>query len=605
MKTANSEDLAKFKKLGVSSVLELSLILPKSYESGYLNSTPLINEINSIEVEVLSLRHSPKALSMQLFCKTWNQRINGVVFKPSPYHLKIFKPSKILHVRGRLKYSNGWVQIQQPQIIKNLNTITPKYKTPLRNQTVTALMKKYLSLEALRGEGLDDKRAKILLSLHNPSKEFYFDFLKRGYSKDTIEALKYTEIFSYLKRLNKKSVRFEAKSILNGDIDGFIKSLPFKLTNDQLKVINEIKNDLKSGYSAKRVIMGDVGCGKTMVMLASVMMAYPKRSLLMAPTTVLARQIYDEAKKHLPLHVKVALVTNETQKEPLDGYDFIVGTHALLYRDLPEADLVMVDEQHRFGTNQRALISNLMRDENKRVHFLQFSATPIPRTLALMHSSLVDFSYIKELPYKKEIDTLIIGKSDFSKLIMHIKSEIKKGHQIIIVYPLVEESESMDYLSIDEGRGFWESKFDKVYVTFGKDKDKEKTIEKFKRDGNILITTTVIEVGISLPRLTTIVIVAPERLGLASLHQLRGRVSRNGLKGFCYLFTNREKDERLQRFSQSSDGFEIAEIDLEYRQSGDILNGVIQSGANFEWFDISKDKKLLKEAKANLSYYKK
>jgi len=266
---------------------------------------------------------------------------------------------------------------------------------------------------------------------------------------------------------------------------------------------------------------------------------------------------------------------------------------------------VMVDEQHRFGTKQRALISNLAKNGDKRAHFLQFSATPIPRTLSMMHSSLVDFSYIKELPFKKNIDTKVIKKSDFKKLLEHIKREIKKGHQSIIVYPLVEESEVIEYQSIEEGRGFWESRFDKVFVTFGKDKNKEEVLEEFAKNGNILVSTTVIEVGISLPKLSTIVIVAPERLGLASLHQLRGRVSRNGLTGYCFLYTNLKENRRLDDFCKTASGFDIAELDLKYREGGDMLKGVFQSGKSFVWFDMGEDIKVLKKAKANLEYNQK
>jgi ATP-dependent DNA helicase RecG len=259
----------------------------------------------------------------------------------------------------------------------------------------------------------------------------------------------------------------------------------------------------------------------------------------------------------------------------------------------------MVDEQHRFGTKQRAMIGNLAKNGDKRAHFLQFSATPIPRTLSMMHSSLVDFSYIKELPFKKDIETKIIRKSEFKGLLEHIEREIEKGHQTIIVYPLVEESETIEYQSIEEGRAFWEKRFQRVYVTFGKDKNKEEILEEFCEKGNLLVSTTVIEVGISLPRLTTIVIVAPERLGLASLHQLRGRVSRNGLKGYCFLYTNLNQSQRLEDFCKTTSGFEIAELDLKYREGGDMLKGLFQSGKSFIWFDMNDDEIILKRIKEN------
>jgi ATP-dependent DNA helicase RecG len=228
---------------------------------------------------------------------------------------------------------------------------------------------------------------------------------------------------------------------------------------------------------------------------------------------------------------------------------------------------------------------------------VQFSATPIPRTLSMIQSSLVDFSFIKMLPFPKDITTRVISKPDFKEMLLHVKREMALNHQCIIVYPLVEESEMVNYQSIDEGRGFWEKNFEKVYVTYGKDKHKEEILKAFKEEGNLLISTTVVEVGISLPRLSTIVIVGAERLGLASLHQLRGRVSRNGLKGYCYLYTNLAKSERLEAFSKTLDGFEIAEVDLKYRHGGDVVEGAMQSGKRFIWFDMVEDEMILKEAK--------
>ena len=257
----------------------------------------------------------------------------------------------------------------------------------------------------------------------------------------------------------------------------------------------------------------------------------------------------------------------------------------------------MVDEQHRFGTNQRAMLEKLVSSNKKLPHYFQFSATPIPRTQALIMSSFVEVSLIKELPFKKDIDTKIISKEDFKYLIAHIQKEISLGNQIVIVYPLVEESENFSYQSIEEGKDFWLKYFDKVYITHGKDKNKEDILVKFREDGNILITTTVIEVGISLPRLTTIVIVGAERLGLATLHQLRGRVGRYGQKGYCFLYTHDKNNKRLKAFANTLDGFKIAELDLKFRKSGDLLDGTTQSGESFKYFDEVNDLEILEDVK--------
>jgi ATP-dependent DNA helicase RecG len=284
----------------------------------------------------------------------------------------------------------------------------------------------------------------------------------------------------------------------------------------------------------------------------------------------------------------------------LEGYDFIIGTHALLHRDLPEAGLVMVDEQHRFGTAQRHALTKLT-DNDTSPHYLQFSATPIPRTLAMIESAHIDVSLIVQTPFTKNIVTSLITRTDFPALLEHIRSEIAQEHQVLIVYPLVEQSESINYQSIDEARGFWEGKFENVYVTHGKDKEKEAVLLAFRTSGSILLATTVVEVGISLPRLSTVIIVGAERLGLSTLHQLRGRVSRTGLQGYCYLYTNATaKNERLSAFSTCTSGFEIAALDLKFRSSGDLLEGSIQSGKKFRWADIGEDEEIVREVKGYL-----
>ncbi|MBN2249097.1 MAG: ATP-dependent DNA helicase RecG, partial [Campylobacterales bacterium] len=173
--------------------------------------------------------------------------------------------------------------------------------------------------------------------------------------------------------------------------------------------------------------------------------------------------------------------------------------------------------------------------------------------------------------------------------------------QVLIIYPLVEESSEVPYQSLEESRGFWESKFEDVYVTHGKDRDKEEVLLEFREKGNILLATTVVEVGISLPKLTLIVIVGAERLGLATLHQLRGRVGRNGLKSWCYLYSNAPANERLVQFSQTTNGFDIAKLDLKFRNSGDILDGTIQSGQKFRWLDMAEDEAVVAAAQRRVS----
>jgi len=292
-------------------------------------------------------------------------------------------------------------------------------------------------------------------------------------------------------------------------------------------------------------------------------------------------------------------VTQGREEGDLESAHFIIGTHALLYRDLPAAPLVMVDEQHRFGTEQRKRLERLVAGEmgDAKPHYLQFSATPIPRTQAMIDSALVDVTLIEGTPFKKEIATAVVGKSDFPALLEHIEKETSEGRQVLVVYPLVESSEHIGYRSLEESEAFWRKRFGGVYVTHGKDREKDAVLKEFADKGKILLATTVIEVGISLPRLSTIVIVGAERMGLATLHQLRGRVSRTGLKGYCFLFTHRPESERLAAFARTDNGFEIARLDLKFRASGDMLSGRVQSGKTFRWLDMAEDEEIVKEAK--------
>lgn len=605
MKNSDEKDKQNLKRLGVRNVLDLALIIPSSFEDTTLINSPENGAVGSVCVEIKTSLKRASHLLVQTFCQTWQMPLSLIIFHPKPFHFQAFKQNSTLFILGKVEFNFGKWQMTQPKIITKINTITPRYKTPLKNPTMINLIKKYLSIKALEGANLSYEMAKMLYDLHVSDKKSVELLSKMSFESRVLPILKYVEIFNYLQKLAKKKTDFTASAKLNNDETPFINSLPFKLTNDQKKAIQDIKNDLNSNIAAKRVIMGDVGCGKTIVIFAAVMLAYPKRAILMAPTTILAKQIFEEAKKFLPLHVKVVLVTSKEKNENLDEFNFIIGTHALLYKTLPECDLVMIDEQHRFGTKQRKLIHALVsKDEKestaKHPHFLQFTATPIPRTLSLINTTVVQYSFIKELPFKKDITTQVIGKENFKELLLHVEDEMAKKHQIIIIYPLVEESESMVYQSLEESRAFWEKRYEKVYVTHGKDKEKERVLEKFRDDGNILLATTVVEVGISLPKLSTIVIVGAERLGLASLHQLRGRVSRTGLKGYCYLFTYQKEPTRLIHFSNTISGFEIAELDLKYRQSGDLLSGAMQHGEQFSFFDMKEDEGILKEAKKAL-----
>ncbi len=590
-----------FKKLKIHTLLDLALIIPTSYNDTTLTLKPELGKINTLEAKVVDSSIYAGKLRVTFSLTQSGRRLSSTFFKVTPYHHKLFEVGSNHVIQGKLEEYKGYLQMSQPKSIKQIGKITPKYKTVLKESEISALIELYVSEQNLYNEGLDSKEVATLMHIHFP-KSMEEVYENGSFKPEFVQVLKFVEAYNHLKKLRGKRADFPALRALTGDIKPFVKNLPFELTLEQQTVIVDIQKDLKNDEkAAKRMVVGDVGSGKTMVILASVMMALPHKSILMAPTSLLALQLYEEACKHLPKDVNIALVMQGKDRGKYQKADFIIGTHALLYKeDLPEASLVMVDEQHRFGTKQRASLEALVSAGERKPHYLQFSATPIPRTQAMMESELLDVSLITTTPFEREVLTQTITKPDFPNLLTHIKEEIAQEHQVLIIYPLVEESTEVPYQSLEESRGFWESKFDNVYVTHGKDKQKEEVLLEFREKGNILLATTVVEVGISLPKLTLIVIVGAERLGLATLHQLRGRVGRNGLKSWCYLYSNFKASERLTQFCQTTNGFDIAKLDLKFRDSGDILDGTIQSGQKFKWLDMGEDEEVVARAKLRI-----
>lgn len=585
----------KFKKLGVNSWCELALLIPHSYEDLRLNANIEVAKPQLIDATVESVFRSANSIQITFFAHNFGHTIGGVLFRPKPYMLHQFKEGDRDYFYGVINCNGGLCSMAMPRKTTNVGAITPKYKSALRSDVMLRLVQNNLTLDALVNEGLKEEIAKEILALHFPKTLINTKEL----DIKTIDALKYLELFCYMRVLSKKRRYFKPLVSVASEFKSWASSLPFTLTDEQVQTIEDIQKDFAKDVASKRMIVGDVGSGKTMVILASAFMMQPNRSILMAPTTILANQLYEEAQKFLP-NVKSVLVTNKSKKLDLSEFDFIIGTHALLYRELPDAALVMVDEQHRFGTAQRNLLEKIVSEGELKPHFLQFSATPIPRTQAMIETAHIDVSLITTTPFTKNISSKVIHKSDFKELLLHIKEEISKNNQVLLVYPLVEQSEVLDYQSIEEARGYWEKNFNNVYVTHGKDKQKEEVLIDFRERGDILIATTVVEVGISLPRLSTVVIVGAERLGLSTLHQLRGRVSRTGLQGYCYLYTNQKSSDRLERFVETTSGFDIANLDLKFRKGGDLLKGATQSGSQFKWVDLAEDLEIVKCVKSDI-----
>ncbi|WQU96683.1 ATP-dependent DNA helicase RecG [Helicobacter pylori] len=597
------------KTLNVKSLLEALLVYtPKGYKDLSLLERFETGLCGVLEVHVLEKRNYAKVLKVFVYSKRFCKNLELVFFNYSAFYYNQFKIGESLFIYGKLEQSsfNQAYIINTPKILTEFGKISLIFKKVKNHKKIQENLQKLLSLENLKKEGIKESIAHLLLEIFFPTPHFLKDFeTNKNFPSQHLNALKYIEMLFYMKNLERKKLQFNAKIVCPNNserLKAFIASLPFQLTNDQQNAIKEIQNDLTSPIACKRLIVGDVGCGKTMVILASMVLAYPNKTLLMAPTSILAKQLYNEALKFLPPYFEVELLLGGNHKK---NHLFekithvVIGTQALLFdkRDLNEFALVITDEQHRFGTKQRYQLEKMASSKGNKPHSLQFSATPIPRTLALAKSAFVQTTMIREIPYPKEIETLVLHKRDFKIVMEKISEEIAKDHQVIVVYPLVNESEKIPYLSLSEGASFWQKRFKKVYTTSGQDKNKEEVIEEFRECGSILLATTLIEVGISLPRLSVMVILAPERLGLATLHQLRGRVSRNGLKGYCFLCTIQEKNERLEKFADELDGFKIAELDLEYRKSGDLLQGGEQSGNSFEYIDLARDESIIAEVK--------
>ncbi len=386
--------------------------------------------------------------------------------------------------------------------------------------------------------------------------------------------------------------------------DFFSERLPFALTNAQKRVIKEIRQDTVSGYQMNRLLQGDVGSGKTMVALMSMLLAVDNgfQACMMAPTEILARQHYATICRQTEgMNLRVAILTGSSKaaerRYALEGVasgevNILIGTHALIEDRVQFNNLgfVVIDEQHRFGVEQRA---RLWTKNEQPPHILVMTATPIPRTLAMTMYGDLDVSVIDELPSgRKPIKTYHYTDSSRLRLWGFMRQQIMQGRQVYVVYPLIKESESMDYKDLEDGfesivRDFPLPTY-RVTVCHGKMKpqDKEESMRQFKEhEADILVATSVIEVGVDVPNATVMVIESAERFGLSQLHQLRGRVGRGGGESFCILMSgeklSREARQRLQAMCETTDGFRLAELDMKLRGAGDI-NGTQQSGMAFD-----------------------
>ncbi|MBZ7987544.1 ATP-dependent DNA helicase RecG [Campylobacter canadensis] len=585
-------------QLSCKNIVDLALLMPKRIENLNFASTYTLNANNCALVEILEQKFAFNKLYCNCYCKNWDLPCQITIFNAKPFHKALFAKGKEVIVYSKVSEYAGIAQFINPKILKNSGNINFIYSIKgVKDEVITKAKKEFINENILKEYKIPKRYIDILLAMCDEESALkYFE------SEELKHCLKYVELLVHLQELSKvyqnKNLNEKIKT---QNIDSWIKTLPFKPTNDQINAINDIKQDLAKTSTKTRIVMGDVGSGKSLVMFAAALMCYPKKVLLMAPTSILATQLYNEAKRLLPGYVKIMLLQKSPSKSMIKQAlecNFIIGTHSLLYQDFDDIALVMVDEQQRFSTKQREKLSKA-NYENIQPHYIEFSATPIPRTTALIHKNIFSYSFIKQMPFKKDIQTILMNVKDSNNLFLHMDEEIKKNNQIIIVYPLIEESKNSIYKPLESVQEFYINRFSNVYSTHGKDKNKEEIMKEFSQNGSVLLSTTIVEVGISLPRLSIIVIVAPERYGLSTLHQLRGRVGRNGVKSYCYLLSKNEFSNRLCEFANTLDGFEIAQIDLKNRKSGDLIEGQNQHGEQFKYFDEYSDRAIIEEVLAN------
>lgn len=466
------------------------------------------------------------------------------------------------------------------------------------------------------------KRNEAYLNIHFPENIHAFEQAERRLKFE--EAFFFQLGYALKKQHQKTSVQGNPFPIIGDFFNDFYQNrLTFNLTNAQKRVLKEIRNDMKLPIQMNRLLQGDVGSGKTMVALLSMLIAIDNgfQSCLMAPTEILAQQHYNGISELLlGTGINIRLLTGSTKaserkliyQELENGtLHIIIGTHALLEDKVKfkKLGLAIIDEQHRFGVEQRA---KLWAKNSIPPHILIMTATPIPRTLAMSFYSDLDMSIIDEMPMgRKPIITAHRKENNIISVYQFIKDEIQKGRQAYFVYPLIEESETLDYQNLMKGFEQISSHFPapdyNITILHGKMKPQEKdnAMQQFASGkSQIMVATTVIEVGVNVPNASVMVIESAERFGLSQLHQLRGRVGRGAEQSYCILMTSNklstESRTRIKTMCETNDGFKISEVDMQLRGTGDIL-GTQQSGiVDFKILDLIKDGNIIKVAKSNI-----
>ncbi len=647
-------------ELGIATVGDLLRLYPFRY----IDRSRIVR-IADIHPDLALVQVRAAVMKVRLFAKNGAElpaeklkynavsRLSAIVADESgEMEVVFFKGIKWMH--ARLQPGSVFIFFGKPAVFGNrLNMVHPEVDSPdsgnfgvltgvypstekLKNSGITGKVMLKLIGTALEGvlptlqETLPDYilKEKGLVPLSFALRQIHFPVDQDALAKATYR-LKFEELFLLqLSLLKQKYIRSRSEVGLRmpavGDaFNACFKALPYELTGAQKRVIREIRDDMKSGHQMNRLLQGDVGSGKTMVAVLSALIAVGNgyQACVMAPTEVLAQQHFANVSKYLaPTGVKVVLLTGNTgvaaRREIHAGLEdgsigVIIGTHALIEDTVQfkALGLAVVDEQHRFGVEQRSRLWN-KGSGGIPPHVLVMTATPIPRTLAMTLYGDLDVSVIDEMPPgRKPVQTLCVGENKRHAMHNFIRDEIAKGRQAFIVYPLIFESEKLDYKNLQLGyeeivKAFPLPQY-KVAIVHGQQtpQEKEFNMSAFVAGrANILVSTTVIEVGVDVPNASVMVIESAERFGLSQLHQLRGRVGRGAEKSFCILMkgtkVSKESQKRLDLLCATENGFELAEEDMKMRGPGD-LEGTMQSGlpVSLNIASLAKDGLILNDAR--------
>lgn len=612
-------------KLGITTIQDLLYYMPRGYESQ--GSSVMISglkedEVCNVSAEIAAepnLRRIKKGLSLVTFSLQDETGKAEAVFFNQPYIKNMYAKGDRVFLFGKVKRIGRKMQFTNPHMEKSGQQhegLTPVYPLTLGlTQKVMRLLIKS-ALDKYCGSIQDILPNGFRMEYNLSEINFALSNIHFPENDESLELAKRRLIFEELLLFNialssYDSQKQESAFVMRSDAEikaSFLNNLNFKPTNAQLRVMGEIESDLKRAVPMNRLLQGDVGSGKTMPAFYAMHICVKNgfQCVMMAPTEVLARQHFENAQRVFP-GVNIELITGSTpaaQKraafENTAGglTDIVIGTHAVLYDNVQFArlGLIITDEQHRFGVRQRALLETKAGSP----HILIMSATPIPRTLALILYGKTDMSIIDEMPPgRSPVGTFCVPEIKREDMYGFIEKEIADGAQVFVVCPLIEQSEELDARSSEEIFELLGKRFERVALLHGRMKPSEKneTLQSFRdKQFDILVSTTVIEVGIDIPDATVMVIENAERFGLAQLHQLRGRVGRGNKRSYCFLMCDKEND-RLKILTKTNDGYKIAEEDLMLRGPGQYL-GSKQSGVSDLYMaNLIRDMKLLEQAR--------